>query len=506
MPRRALRQKREQLRAAARADARAAAGESADSLGPQAPAAPGGAPPSGALDATPDVTAEGSCSGFSEDSLVHLTVLATNDFHGALESKTYPWSQAGRPVGGAATLAAFIERERADNPEGTLLLDGGDLMQGTAISNLTQGKSAIDYFNAVGYDAAAIGNHEFDWGIDVLEERIAQSSFPLLSANIVSKADGRRPAWARPTATVRRKGLTIGIVGLTTLSTPTTTLPVNVADLRFTDLAQAVETEAADLEREGADLVVVLAHAGGTFRPDSRSFAGEIVDAMRRMPPSVDLVVSGHTHTLLEGTVNGIPLVQARSRGTALAVVQLWVDPRNRRVACSESEVETTYGDLVQPDSVVAAIVEQYHDRLDAITERVVAEAAHPLTADRRRESVLGDLIADAPAGRDRQPDRAHELGRHPRGDRRRPDPVARGVRGPALRQFALQAADQRAHVAGGPGERRERRARAGAGLGRAASAWIPRPRSAGACATHGSRTAPSFGRARPTRSPSTTS
>ncbi len=376
--------------------ARAAPQGGPDSLLPGASTAPSDARPAGALATAPDTAGAAPCAGLSEDSLVHLTVLATNDLHGALESKTYPWSQAGRPVGGAATLAAFIAGERAANPEGTLLLDGGDLMQGTAISNLVQGESSIDYFNAVGYDAAAIGNHEFDWGIEVLEKRMAQARFPLLSANIVKKADGTRPAWALPTATVRRKGLTIGIVGVTTRSTPTTTLPVNVADLRFTDLAQAVRTQAAELERAGADLVVVVAHAGGIFNPDSKSFSGEIVDAMRHMPPSVDLVVSGHTHTLLDGKVNGILLVQARSRGTALAVVQLWVNRSDRRVACSESEVLTTYGDLVQPDSAVAALVERYHARMGPIAERVVAETANRLTTDRRRESVLGDLIADA--------------------------------------------------------------------------------------------------------------
>jgi 5'-nucleotidase len=339
---------------------------------------------------------EGPCAGLAADSLIHLTVLATNDLHGALESKVYPWSEAGRPVGGAATLAAYIARERAANPDGTLLLDGGDLMQGTAISNLTQGESVIEYYDAVGYDAAAIGNHEFDWGIEVLEKRIAQARFAWLSANIERKADGTRPPWALPTATVRRKGLVIGIVGVTTRSTPTTTLPEYVADMRFTDLAEAVRTRAVELERAGADLIFVVAHAGGYFNPDSNSFSGEIVDAMRRMPSSVDLVVSGHSHTLLDGRVNGIPLVQARSRGTAMAIVQLWVDARTRDVACSDAEVETIYGDRVEPDSAVGALVERYRDQMGPSAERVIAEAAHPLTADRRRESALGDLIADA--------------------------------------------------------------------------------------------------------------
>jgi 5'-nucleotidase len=334
------------------------------------------------------------CPGAEPGSLLHLTVLATNDLHGALESKVYPWSD-GRPVGGAATLAGYMARERAANPDGTLLVDGGDLMQGTPISNLVQGESVIDVMNRMAYDAAAVGNHEFDWGIETLERRRSQARFPLLAANVI-REDGARPDWAVPGALVRRKGLSIGFIGLTTRSTPTTTLPSHVADLRFEDLAEAADRTAAELRRAGADLIIVLAHAGGFFDPDSGGFSGEIVDAMRRMSTPVDLVVSGHTHTLLNGFVNGVPLVQARSSGTALAVVQLWVEARTRRVACSDARVVTTYADRVRPDPRVAAIVDGYGRRMAAVTERTVARAAEPLTGDRQRESRLGDLIADA--------------------------------------------------------------------------------------------------------------
>lgn len=352
-------------------------------------AAPGGSgrlsPPSACL----------TQSGTLPDSLIHLTFLATNDLHGALEGRVHPWSD-GREVGGAAVLAGFIARARSGNPRGTVLLDGGDIMQGTAISNLVQGESTIAFLNAAGYDAAAIGNHEFDWGVPVLEERIAQARFPLLSANIFRAGQGDRPAWSVPTALLERKGLKIGLIGLTTRTTPTATLPANVEGLEFTDLAAAVNDAAPELKKAGADLIVVIAHAGGYFSAGSNSFHGEIVEAMRSMSPEVDLVVSGHTHTLLNGEVNGIPLVQARSAGTALATVEVWVDGLTRAVACSEAEVETTFADRVAPVPEVAALVARYRERMGTAADRVVAEAAHRLTRDRRRESVLGDLIADS--------------------------------------------------------------------------------------------------------------
>jgi 5'-nucleotidase len=150
------------------------------------------------------------------------------------------------------------------------------------------------------------------------------------------------------------------------------------------------------LEAAGADVIVVLAHAGGFFEPDAGRYQGEIVDAMRRMSPAVDLVVSGHTHSLLHGDVEGIPLVQARSSGTALGVVDLWVDAASGRVACSAVEVRTTFADEVTPDAGVQAVVESWAGRVGAAAQRIVAHAGHRLDTDRRRESVLGDLIADA--------------------------------------------------------------------------------------------------------------
>jgi 2',3'-cyclic-nucleotide 2'-phosphodiesterase (5'-nucleotidase family) len=354
---------------------------------PREGGAAGAAPERGSRDAA-------SCPARA-DSLVHLTVLATNDLHGALEGRVQPWS-AGRSVGGAAVLAATIAEERAENPDGTLLLDGGDLMQGTPISNLVQGASVIDVMNAAGYDAAAIGNHEFDWGIPVLRERIAQARFPFLSANIVSEADGSRPEWAVPSVILERKGLRVGVIGLTTQSTPYTTLPEHVRGWAFTDLAEAVNRQVPALEAAGADVIVVLAHAGGFHEADTDRYRGEIVEAMQRMSPAVDLVVSGHTHSLLAGEVNGIRLVQARSSGTALGVVELWVDGTSGEVACADIDVRTTFADAVTPDPAVQAVVERWAARVGPETERVVARAAHRLGTDRRRESVLGDLIADA--------------------------------------------------------------------------------------------------------------
>ncbi|HUP00086.1 MAG TPA: 5'-nucleotidase C-terminal domain-containing protein [Gemmatimonadota bacterium] len=325
---------------------------------------------------------------------VRLAVLATNDFHGALEPHTPSWAQ-GDTIGGAANLAAYITAVEARYPDAILHLDGGDVMQGTLISNLTYGRSTVDILNRMGLDIAAIGNHEFDWGVDTLRARIAQAEFPWLSANIFVKATGARPEWAEPYAWVERAGLRIAVIGASTVATPRTTLPKNVAPFEFRDIAEVVNELAPRLKDEGADLIFLAVHAGA-IAEDGGAYIGEIVDAAHRITAPVDLIVSGHTHTRVEAVVNGIPIVQAASSGTALGIVTLTYDRRAGRLTDHAIEIWTTRTAGVEPVPEVARLVEEYRSRVAEIAERPIARVAGTLRRARGEETALGDLIADA--------------------------------------------------------------------------------------------------------------
>src|SRR5688572_1756188 len=167
----------------------------------------------------------------------HLTtgrwvrILATNDFHGALEPRR---DSRGVLRGGAATLAAEIRRARDEcRAPGctTLLLDGGDEFQGTPASNLAYGRPVVALFNRLGRAAAALGNHEFDWGQATLRARMREARYPILGAN-VTDASGRDVAWIPDDTVLTVGGLKVGVVGIATVQTPTTTKPTNVSDLR----------------------------------------------------------------------------------------------------------------------------------------------------------------------------------------------------------------------------------------------------------------------------------
>lgn len=322
-----------------------------------------------------------------------LRVLATNDLHGRLLPETPTWSD-GRQVGGAALLAAYFAAERAGFGGPTVLLDGGDILQGTPVSNLTQGRSTVDYYNRVGYHAAAIGNHEFDWTIPVLRQRIDQARFAWLSANVFVAGTDTAPSWARPTALLEVDGVKVGVIGLSTEGTPQTTKPSNVRELAFRSGAAAIDRWVPELRHRGADFVIVVAHAGATCQAEVRNCRGEIIEWARAVEHRPDLIVGGHAHQVVRTRENGIPIVQTGSYSTRYGVVDLErIGPDSVDVWIRGTPV--AWPDRVTPDSTIASMVERYVGEIGPEVNRVVARLAEPLNRG-AAEYALGRLIADA--------------------------------------------------------------------------------------------------------------
>jgi 2',3'-cyclic-nucleotide 2'-phosphodiesterase (5'-nucleotidase family) len=319
-----------------------------------------------------------------------LRVLTTNDFHGSLEAKVFAWSNR-RPIGGAAAVAGMMDRLARSCDCTSIRLDAGDVMQGSPASNLSYGKASVEAFNAMGYAASAIGNHEFDWGIDTLAARVRDAHFAWLSANVREKSTGRTPPWTAPWRMVSAGRLHVAVVGYSTEETPSTTRPSNVATLTFDSGPARLDAAIAAARAAHPDFVIVVAHAGAFCSRDG-GCAGEVIDLARALKDRPDLIVSGHTHSLVQTTVNGIPIVQARSNGTALGVVD-FVDSAGTRVV--HMRVETVWADREPPDTAVARVVETYVNRTAPLSNRVIATLALPL--ERRGDQyALGNLIADA--------------------------------------------------------------------------------------------------------------
>ena len=319
-----------------------------------------------------------------------LRIIGTNDFHGALEPRPDP---NGVRRGGAAYVAAAIDRARKECAPDceTLVLDGGDMFQGTPASNLSYGRPVVEYYNRMGYAAAALGNHEFDWGTDTLRARMRQAKYAILGAN-VRYTDGRDVRWIRNDTIVTRGRTKIGIIGVSTVSTPTTTRSGNVVGLRFDQPAPIVDSIGRALRKRGADFVVVVAHAGA-FCGRAAGCSGEIVDLARKVTTKVDAMVSGHTHSLVNTVVNGIPIVQARSSGRAIDVLDI---PLGRAGGlAARHEVREIAADTIKPLVSIDSIVQRAVARVASLVNRHVATI--PATLARRgAQYPLGNLIADA--------------------------------------------------------------------------------------------------------------
>ena len=317
------------------------------------------------------------------------TFLSTNDFHGQLlTGKTV----SGKPVGGAAYNMTYINEKRALNPYGTLLLDAGDIMQGTPISNLLWGASVVDVYNHMGYNVATVGNHEFDWGQARLQERIEQAEFPIVVANIFNANTDTRPSWAIPTVMFDVKGQQIGVIGVTSESTASIVMPGNLDGLDLRPVGPIVAQYATELRAAGADIVVVLAHMPDVY---NKVVSGEMLNVAQ---PGVDLIISGHSHSGWTDKINGIPIIQQYSSGTAIGVSNLGYDRREGKVINSVLQVVTTYNEGKTPDPEIGALVAEYESELSGIMNSVKGATLGSIsrTTNAAGESPMGNLIADA--------------------------------------------------------------------------------------------------------------
>ncbi|MBI4643848.1 MAG: 5'-nucleotidase C-terminal domain-containing protein [Deltaproteobacteria bacterium] len=307
---------------------------------------------------------------------VSLRILYVNDFHGFAE----PYKPVGsqESLGGVSYLAAEVNKLRKEKP--ALLLAAGDMIQGHSWANLFRGKSSIALMNLMRFDAMVVGNHEFDFGQDVLKKRIAEARFPVLGANVEGFKDGLKPYVIKEI-----QGMKVAIIGVVTPDTPQATHPKNVAGLKFLPPAEVVEKYLPALKKQ-ADLIIVLSHIG--YQAD-RDLAARA--------PGIGVIVGGHSHTkLLEPTViNQTIIVQAWEHAKALGVLDLTVE--DGKLKSFQGRLEMIKAGQMQEDKAVRRLVKRYGMRVNAVLGEKIGEAALDLDGEhvRMRETNLGDFLAD---------------------------------------------------------------------------------------------------------------
>ena len=369
-----------------------------------------------------------------------LHIAAINDFHGAFFESPHPEDRE-LAIGGLPWIAGTLKAMRRDHPD-LLLLDGGDLFQGSWPVNATQGQAMVDAFHLLGVDATCVGNHEFDYGPladgeshplrGALMSAAAAARFHWLSANVMERDEAGEatqpwsPPGITPTAIIERSGIRIGLIGLSTQDTPATTLAAHVADLVFTDPVEAVRAVAPRLRAQGAEVIIVLAHITGKCAPPSHFSppdagcrpSGEMGRLLTELPRGpIDVLVGGHAHTLLAQRIGDTFVLENRAKGEAIGRLDLVVGasgvdadasvlhppvpivhpPTDSGCAGRESgDVEARIGRWnISPDPEAAALIARVEEKTGSLCERVGC-ADGDLLRDRMAESPLGSLVADA--------------------------------------------------------------------------------------------------------------
>ncbi|HUL36495.1 MAG TPA: bifunctional UDP-sugar hydrolase/5'-nucleotidase, partial [Thermodesulfobacteriota bacterium] len=312
---------------------------------------------------------------FAHGEPVELRILHVNDFHGFVE----PYKPLGSEelLGGIAYLAGRAKELRKEKP--SLLLSAGDMIQGDNWANLFQAESVIELMNVMRFDAMVLGNHEFDFGQEILKKRVSEARFPVLGANVEGLP------YVKPYIIKELGGIRLAIIGVVTEDAPASTHPRNVAGLRFVSAIETVRKYVGELKGK-VEVIIVLSHIG---YPADRVLAEGV--------KGIDVIVGGHSHTKITKpvTIGNTLIAQAWEHGKALGVLDISV--KGGKVIRSEGRLEEIKPEKGKEDKAALAVVNKYKGKVDAVLNVRIGEAEVDLDGEnvRRRETNLGDFVAD---------------------------------------------------------------------------------------------------------------
>lgn len=377
---------------------------------------------------------------------VPVRILALNDFHGRIPAgRLYE----KRPIGGAGVVAAYLREATLVQPERTLIVAAGDNVGASPLpSALLMDEPTIMFFNMLGNSQCQItqrqaprcnvvatpGNHEFDRGVNemlrlygggnatqgpYLQNPWQGANFPLISANLVWAESGKPvlPPYIIKTVPYRdaqgkEHELPIAFIGATTRDTPNIVKPSGTDKVRFLDEAESINRYIPEIQAKGVHAIVAVIHEGGQQATYSGvtdaskpTVDGAIVEIIKRLDDEVDVVTSAHTHAFGNAMIparGGKPvlLTQALNYGTAMADIQLEIDPSRDEIVSKRAEIRYLWADTgpgLKPVAEASALAEQAVKRVSTITERPIARIDSDILSDANEdgESVLGNLVAD---------------------------------------------------------------------------------------------------------------
>ena len=338
-----------------------------------------------------------------------LNILHINDWHSRIESNNKYESTCsaeeegkGECIGGAARLVTAInDRRKALEGENVLLLNGGDNFQGSLFYTTYKGAAEAEFLNQMKFDAMTVGNHEFDDGEDALAPFLDVVKFPVLSANVKASAASKVGDRIKPSIVLDVGGQKIGIVGAVTTDTPEVASPG--PNITIEDDIKTITAEVEKLKAEGVNKIIALTHVG---YPRDKEMIAKI--------PGVDVVVGGHSHSLLSNTdakAEGpyptmvdnpdgykVPVTQAASYSKYLGEFKVVFDDNG---VVKEAKGDPLFLDnAIKPDEAVLARIKELGAPIEELKNKEVSETTKPIDGShdncRARECEMGNLVSDA--------------------------------------------------------------------------------------------------------------
>jgi 5'-nucleotidase len=366
----------------------------------------------------------------SRNKIVSMKILAINDFHGQIGTGK---KVAGRDVGSAPVLAGYLNAAGKGMQGRTIIVSAGDFVGASpADSALLQDEPSIQFFNMLANEecrnrmsrecnlVATIGNHELDEGTDELHRLIYGGNhpngpflqtpykgarFPFIAANVVVASTGK--TLLPPYVIKDVDGVSVAFIGAILKQTPDIVAPAGIAGLTFLDEADAINSYISELRAKGVRAIIAVIHQGG-FQSGT-AISGDIVPIINRLDGEVDVVISGHSHTSLNGLVknaagNDVLLTQAFSAGTAFADINLEIDRHSKDIITKSASITTTWvtnidgTPAVTPDPKVARLVTAADAAVAPMVNMIIGQSSSIITRTQTPtgESALGNLIADA--------------------------------------------------------------------------------------------------------------
>ncbi|WP_394886774.1 5'-nucleotidase C-terminal domain-containing protein [Mesorhizobium sp. AaZ16] len=338
-----------------------------------------------------------------------LNILHINDWHSRIESNNKFESTCsaeeegkGECIGGAARLVtAIADRRKALEGQNVLLLNGGDNFQGSLFYTTFKGAVEAEFLNLMKFDAMTVGNHEFDDGEDALAPFLDVIKFPVLSANVKANAQSKVGDRIKPSIVLDVGGQKIGIIGAVTNDTPELASPgPNIA---IEEDIKTITAEVEKLKGQGVNKIIALTHIG---YPREKEMIAKI--------PGVDVVVGGHSHSLLSNTdakAEGpyptmidnpegykVPVTQAASYSKYLGEFMVTFDDNG---VVKEAKGDPLYLDKsIKPDETVLARIKELGAPIEELKNKEVSETTAPIDGSREtcraKECEMGNLITDA--------------------------------------------------------------------------------------------------------------